>query len=849
MPKEFESGSRYQGYAQTQGYDPIKPVDVTPILRENRQTEQENLQRMLDQSLQVMRIKDQEEQNTIEQQNRIADLVADTELSDLADFSQTLTNAITTYRDYREEKDIEAGMNLAYTEGLPQDAVEQFRRDEALAEQAATLSEGAAASLEAENAPTDLVQRTRNLSGWKSYGYARGIAQLGGEQYGVFYEQAADSVIVDINGRAVTLSNAKDSSERAAVEAEIRRQYLKNFEGMNLGLLNEYLFPGMRRYEAQQATAFAVEQRERLRAERETTAKDELSGFIKGERGGEGFIRLINTHQYDFGGRGKTREMFVQELKDGLASGRYTPEQIEALLAYEFDKNGTGKLVSIEEAFARDFEEFPALIRAAKKKELDIILEDQETRVKAFEVDVLQKVKERGFPLNNAEIAQLRRHAVQNNMGDPEFLKDMTTLNDLDKEASDDLAKMYIADKKFISEQEAKRLHPETVAYYRQQGMILDYNIGSPSEEDEANAKAEIKGMGTTVFKSQGELNSGHGEKVFNQHVFRRYKELYAEAVVNPALGGEGQAHDYAMQQLRKEVFAEGGKERFETPPTITLDQEKFNRLEQARKAIGDGSGVYERIPALLPAVEQLREYQRRGKNDIPFEFHQLAAGLGGMDAWDLAAAQYEAHGMKPPIKKPQIEQSIDGLSPSVRYLMRKYNTPSRTLRAQIESGDNLFLELVKNKESKSYGEYDAMNTGGTASGHIAYGSANSKDVLDKPLTQMTIGEVMALQSEGKLHAAGAYQIIGKTLPGILPFAGLNENDMFDKANQDKLAVALYRRRVTWHGTTQGNLMNGLRNEWVGLQRVPDATLLEAMESMSPYNRPQNLLPALRGGS
>ena len=107
MPKEFESGSRYQGYAQTQGYDPIEPVDVTPILRENRQTEQQNLQRMLDQSLQVMRIKDQEEQNTIEQQNRIADLVADTELSDLSEFSQTLTNAITTYRDYRKEKDIE----------------------------------------------------------------------------------------------------------------------------------------------------------------------------------------------------------------------------------------------------------------------------------------------------------------------------------------------------------------------------------------------------------------------------------------------------------------------------------------------------------------------------------------------------------------------------------------------------------------------------------------------------------------------------------------------------------------------------------------------------------------------
>ena len=137
MPKEFESGMRYQGYAQTQGFDPIEPVDVTPILRENRQIEQQNLQRMLDQSMQVMRIEAQEEQNAIEQQNRIADIVSDQRLNDLAQFSQTLTASITAYRDYRAEKDVEAGMALAYNEGLPEEVVARFKQDEALAEEAA----------------------------------------------------------------------------------------------------------------------------------------------------------------------------------------------------------------------------------------------------------------------------------------------------------------------------------------------------------------------------------------------------------------------------------------------------------------------------------------------------------------------------------------------------------------------------------------------------------------------------------------------------------------------------------------------------------------------------------------
>ncbi len=201
------------------------------------------MQRMLNQSLQVMRIEADAERRAIDQQNRVADLVASQELEDLATFSQTLTNSITAYRDYRKEKDIEAGMALAYTDGLPDSTMEQFRQQELMAEQAAMVAKGVGAQLEAEDAPTDVVQKARNLSGWKGYGYARGIAQLAGQQYGAFYEEAASRVQIELNGRAVNLENAQNSSERAAVEAEIRRQYLKNFEGMNLALLNEYLFP------------------------------------------------------------------------------------------------------------------------------------------------------------------------------------------------------------------------------------------------------------------------------------------------------------------------------------------------------------------------------------------------------------------------------------------------------------------------------------------------------------------------------------------------------------------------------------------------------------------------------
>jgi hypothetical protein len=137
------------------------------------------------------------------------------------------------------------------------------------------------------------------------------------------------------------------------------------------------------------------------------------------------------------------------------------------------------------------------------------------------------------------------------------------------------------------------------------------------------------------------------------------------------------------------------------------------------------------------------------------------------------------------------------------------------------------------------------MNTGGAAGGTVAYGSANSKNVFGRGLTQMTIGEVISLQQMGRLHAAGRYQIIGSTLRGLIQngAGGLTSNDRFDATNQDKLAVALARRRIM-----NGNEMVGLRNEWIGLRKVPDTVLQRAITAFrdpSPFNQPENLLPRL----
>jgi hypothetical protein len=65
----------------------------------------------------------------------------------------------------------------------------------------------------------------------------------------------------------------------------------------------------------------------------------------------------------------------------------------------------------------------------------------------------------------------------------------------------------------------------------------------------------------------------------------------------------------------------------------------------------------------------------------------------------------------------------------------------------------------------------------------------------------MTIGEVIAQQNEnltndkGFIHAAGAYQFIGNTLPGAMASAGLKPADKFSEANQDLMFYAVLKDR------------------------------------------------------
>lgn len=109
------------------------------------------------------------------------------------------------------------------------------------------------------------------------------------------------------------------------------------------------------------------------------------------------------------------------------------------------------------------------------------------------------------------------------------------------------------------------------------------------------------------------------------------------------------------------------------------------------------------------------------------------------------------------------------------------------------------FFETILKGESKTYNDHNYYTSGGLK-GFIEGGYGTKYSLLNKPLSEHTIGEVMQFQSRGRdatgqLFATGRYQIIPDTLKGIVKRLGLSSSTKYDKKTQDLMGLSLLTER------------------------------------------------------
>jgi hypothetical protein len=241
-----------------------------------------------------------------------------------------------------------------------------------------------------------------------------------------------------------------------------------------------------------------------------------------------------------------------------------------------------------------------------------------------------------------------------------------------------------------------------------------------------------------------------------------------------------------------KQERTRAGRESLERIEKERLAQE----AEDLKKASLLASGVIVAVGAVGTAlsVGATNTLEGRSKEEL-----DILASSGGGDDTALAAAIL-AESKKPtksdaPAPKPTAPKQTSAKDPFKDAMVKGANKASAVAPGDMEKG---LLDLIAEGESASAGNYNAMNQGSI--GKQILGSGNSEKIIGKKLTDMTIGEIMKRGEKNigdgeRVFAAGRYQIIPKTLKGLVAAGFVNANDKFDEATQDKLGMALLQQR------------------------------------------------------
>lgn len=284
----------------------------------------------------------------------------------------------------------------------------------------------------------------------------------------------------------------------------------------------------------------------------------------------------------------------------------------------------------------------------------------------------------------------------------------------------------------------------------------------------------------------------------------------------------------------------------------ITRQTDTINgRIYNMRKEISLGNDPFKVPELVLPTTELTAKVrlleQGTGGFDVGPEIRALARDKG-MSNFDAFIRLVESRGIKHNIPKalglgmnniqyrdPATARMLDNIEVRSPMIIKRGAAVSGGTVNNFARGAFKGLSQTIGGVESFGGNYGAYNRGGYAGGHgaIAPGISNA-------LPEMTISEIQRRQTEPGLDpsehlwAVGKYQITGPTLKALMQGkygdTGITPDMKFTPEVQEKLFEFLARNRIV-----PGNIeatMAGLRQEWIGLQNVPDAELREAIEPL-----------------
>ena len=751
----------------------------------------------------------------------------------LAQFSDSLSSMLIERQKKENEKQMLEGMREYWYNGASEEEQAQFREQEAALGEARAAADQAAGEYEQGGGDTFVAEGLRQLSGWKAYGYAKAMLQQAGVSYGAHYAA---------RGQELGLNETSDPRQRAAIEQQIREEYMDPYKELNPLLLHEHLFPSMRKFEQGEQLAYANRQAKLFQEQRETERKTVLySTFVNADPDqiATNLMGWVDQYKGQFGGNsGLAFAEATDLIRTGLGNGSIDPGAFLSALDSEVTlRDGSTKTLRV--ARANDFALLEqAAIAAQSQKTTRLInqINDQDRLEVLKRVD-LWRNSDRSQKAYNEIWGDLRLFDKKNyglieGFQTNEQYDDKMTVDEINQRLNAGIP---------VSQELVNRINDYETRVTYQDKVIRDDKLHPPEallEEATTQIEAGVKDE-TQVFEYDS-LQNIYGTQNALAYYRQQYK-LYREED-EPAI-----AHDKAMKdtldQIPKQFQVKQGG--FFQRPEFKYQTDNIKMYQDVNRRVEAGTISFDtKIEGLDAQVKQLND-SIKARTGITTFWRELA-DKHGVDVYKLINTNLKGYGFEEFNPLPKTVAELDALSAEARRQLQFHKTPSRELRAATSSAEaNWFLDSIASVESRSYGGYEAFNRGGTDGGHTAIGSGNSTTDLDKPITSMTIGEIKQRHAEGTLHAVGRYQFIGTTFLETANLLGFDDNQKFDEKTQDLFALTRAAVRVQ---AMNGGSVAGLSAEWIGLKNLPPAQLqrmVKAARGLPHYRQVHTLLPGV----
>lgn len=756
----------------------------------------------------------------------------------IGQFSQTVLKGLVEKKKEENEEMYAEGLYESFLSGPKPEDLDYVDSEEESLKEAAAQTNNLADKIEESDGNSLLASEVRKEHPWKKYGRYIGDLQKEVSNINVFRRQMEDQLTIDVNGETLSYNELDSIDEYQQWQEVFTKQFLRKFPGVNPQLFGKYIQPGLQKSLQNSAMEWSSIKAKRDKADRTEAAKDQLTAARNTSNFGQVFLDLINTRELT------RREGFT--LLDELVEERIVNQaNINTLKNHSFVHRGFGD-TTLGKAFERDFGQFDQKFLAINQQNYQNTVNQRTQFMDQFRTKFEKELRGRGVPFSEDQ-EQLMREDLINNHNIPKATVDQFFNGYKSKEETDDAQAIEYLNK-LRSPSGRGYLIPADLAPY----SVAVQNQFADSVASDADLAANYKDFFdnadkviTAAVKDQYDLQEGEipkGERAGYELRLQRAKASYRERFYKNRRSGEFSA-DKASAVALSDVQA---NIKVGTFTKATMDDSPdldFIAIRNAKAQMQADDQSYKTtvFPGSESSLQELKRYKETRRGGIPQLYYELASDQRGITPWDIADGQLRASGDKDGLVKPEAIKAVEKLDPGVQRLINFRTTPGRQGRAVAQSGDiKWFLDTVASVESESFGGYDAYNLEGRDDGYTAIGSGNSAEDLRfaKPVSQLTLGEIMNLHNQGKLHAVGRYQFIGSTFRSTFDMlqqsGAVDINTVFDSSTQDMFAISQGKRRLGWPGQ---NSVQGLINEWRGIKFLDRATqerLLQVLRN-EPY--------------